>query len=161
MLHVRIVLGLPWRYHLTGLGYLAFNQIISVQSRVSLLFMTNKCNCGKLKDYKSLRCQECKNKDALVIQMNRPLKDCYIKGNARIKYAYIRKLAREFMMKSNIVKECKICKFDACVEVAHIKAITEFEETALIKDVNSFSNMVYLCPNHHTMLDKNLLSLVP
>ncbi len=56
-------------------------------------------------------------------------------------------------------KECQICGFDVVVEVCHIKAIAGFPETALMGEVNSLDNLVYLCPNHHAMFDKQLIDI--
>lgn len=63
------------------------------------------------------------------------------------------------MNKHKVEKKCKICNFDIAVEVAHIKPISKFKETALMEEVNSMNNLIYLCPNHHTMFDMGLIKL--
>ena len=78
---------------------------------------------------------------------------------SRGKFHNIRINARKVMKKANIVYACKICGYNKYVEVCHIKAIAEFEPLALIREVNSLSNLAYLCPNHHWELDNGLLKL--
>lgn len=54
----------------------------------------------------------------------------------------------------------KVChEFDAILEVHHLKGILEFDEDTLIKEINNENNLVWLCPNHHIMLEKGLISL--
>lgn len=43
---------------------------------------------------------------------------------------------------------CKICGYDKYVEICHIKAVKDFSEDRLIKEVNGPENLVALCPNH-------------
>ena len=76
---------------------------------------------------------------------------------SRGKYHNIRINARKVMRDNNIEKVCKVCGYSKYVEVCHIKAIFEFDENCLIKDINSLSNLVYLCPNHHIELDLSQL----
>jgi len=35
------------------------------------------------------------------------------------------------------------------VEIAHIKAVSEFGDSATLKEINHIDNLVGLCPNHH------------
>lgn len=59
-------------------------------------------------------------------------------------------------------KVCQYChnhEFDAILEVHHLKGILEFDEDTLIKEINNENNLVWLCPNHHIMLEKGLISL--
>jgi hypothetical protein len=48
---------------------------------------------------------------------------------------------------------CKVCGYSKRIDVAHIKAIKEFSETALISEVNHIDNLVALCPTHHWKFD--------
>jgi len=92
--------------------------------------------------------------------MARPI-SAYICGHpeAKAKHNDIRTWARRIMERSGQEKRCDICAFKVVVEVCHLKAIKEFPQTALMSEVNSLTNLVYLCPNHHAMLDKGLLKL--
>lgn len=44
------------------------------------------------------------------------------------------------------------------MEVCHTKAISSFPPETKIREVNRLDNLVYLCPNHHILLDRNKLS---
>ncbi|NBQ71168.1 MAG: HNH endonuclease [Nitrosomonadaceae bacterium] len=58
-----------------------------------------------------------------------------------------------------VPKICKLCNFDAVVETCHIKPISSFSTDTKLAIVNSESNLVYLCPNHHALLDRQLVEL--
>lgn len=80
----------------------------------------------------------------------------YPATGSRGKFHNIRINARKVMKDANIVKECKKCGYNKYVEVCHIKAISDFPATALISEVNSLSNLMYLCPNCHWELDNGI-----
>ena len=74
----------------------------------------------------------------------------------------IRTNARKVLESSEREKVCQYChnhEFDAILEVHHLKGILEFDEDTLIKEINNENNLVWLCPNHHIMLEKGLISL--
>lgn len=74
----------------------------------------------------------------------------------------IRTNARRVLESSEREKVCQYChnhEFDAILEVHHLKGILEFDEDTLIKEINNENNLVWLCPNHHIMLEKGLISL--
>lgn len=48
---------------------------------------------------------------------------------------------------------CAICGYDKHVELAHIIAVSEFADTALLSEVNSEENIIQLCPNCHWEFD--------
>lgn len=119
------------------------------------------CRCGGFKHAQSLRCHKCKKKDSYDLMMSRPV-SYYICNHpeAKAKFNSIRKWARDAMDRYGPEKSCQVCGFDIVVEVCHIKGIAEFSEDALMSEVNALSNLIYLCPNHHAMLDKNLIQVV-
>jgi len=71
----------------------------------------------------------------------------------------IRKLADAEFKRSNKPQECAICGYNKHIEIAHIKAVSEFSDDSLISEINDISNLVALCPNHHKMLEKGLIKL--
>lgn len=80
----------------------------------------------------------------------------------RTKCQEIRTNARRVLESSEREKVCQYChnhEFDAILEVHHLKGILEFDEDTLIKEINNENNLVWLCPNHHIMLEKGLISL--
>jgi predicted restriction endonuclease len=71
----------------------------------------------------------------------------------------IRGHARKVLNKLKIPKKCEFCGFDQIVEVCHIIPISSFPKGVSLDLVNHPLNLVYLCPNHHAMLDKGIISL--
>ena len=71
----------------------------------------------------------------------------------------IQKLARKNYQNSDKPKQCIICGYDKHYEVAHIKAVCEFDNNALISEINSIDNLIALCPNHHWEYDNNNLDI--
>lgn len=51
---------------------------------------------------------------------------------------------------------CQVCGYKSHVELAHIKAISDFNLTATLGEVNHPDNIFVLCPNHHWELDNGL-----
>lgn len=71
----------------------------------------------------------------------------------------IRKLAEAAFKESNPSPKCAICGYHHHVEVAHIKAVSQFEDSATIREINSIDNLIGLCPNHHWEYDNGILEL--
>ena len=81
----------------------------------------------------------------------------------REKYKYqknsaIRVLARNKINKLTN-KKCVNCGYDSHVETCHMKSINSFSLDTPISKVNSFDNLIILCPNCHWELDNGLLKL--
>jgi len=55
-------------------------------------------------------------------------------------------------------KKCKICGYNKYIDVCHIKDVKDFNDEALIVEINDIDNLVALCPNHHVELDNELMS---
>ncbi len=123
----------------------------------------NKCPiCGELKFYKSKICRKCSDKEKYLVK-ERTL-GSYIDGKKYLttKCNEIRRDARRTLENSNIEKVCAYCKnheFDEILEVHHIKGILEFDSESTINEINSLPNLVWLCPNHHKMMEKGLIKL--
>ena len=84
-----------------------------------------------------------------------------LKAKALQQYAaQIRSLARVAYRKSTRLKACAVCGYDMHYEVCHIKPINEFEPTDFVSAVNTLSNLVALCPNHHWELDHGHLATI-
>ena len=119
----------------------------------------NVCECGKYKSITAERCSECENRERREKLLNRTLKE--IKESTSNKsnpYNLVRAQARRLLQESGIESKCILCGFSEHVEVCHIKAISSFPPETKIREVNRLDNLVYLCPNHHILLDRNKLS---
>lgn len=71
----------------------------------------------------------------------------------------IQKIARKTYFENTKEPKCAICGYSKHVEVAHIKAVSEFDNNTTIKEINSLSNLIGLCPNHHWEYDNGMLKL--
>lgn len=71
----------------------------------------------------------------------------------------IQKIARNTYFENTKEPKCAICGYSKHVEVAHIKAVSEFDNDATIKEINSVDNLIGLCPNHHWEYDHGILKL--
>lgn len=73
--------------------------------------------------------------------------------------SFIRRNSQENYLKSGKPLKCKVCGYDKHVEIAHIKAVSEFSDKTLIGEINSIDNLVALCPNHHWEYDNGILKI--
>lgn len=71
----------------------------------------------------------------------------------------IRKSAEKVFKESNVEYKCAICGYDKHIEIAHIKAVSDFDDSTKISDINSIDNLIALCPNHHWEYDNGILKL--
>lgn len=71
----------------------------------------------------------------------------------------IQKLARKTYISSGKPMKCFVCGYTRHVQVCHKKAVSDFDDKALIKEINDIDNLVALCPNHHWEFDKKILKL--
>ena len=124
----------------------------------------DKCpKCGRIKYHTSELCAECRNKERKELIKEMTLGK-FIDGFKYLttKCGDIRKDARKTLENSSREKVCAYChnhEFDEILEVHHIKGILEFENDAKVKEINAESNLVWLCPNHHRMLELGLITL--
>ena len=71
----------------------------------------------------------------------------------------IRRSAQKAYEESGKPYECAICGYNKHVEIAHIKAVSDFDDDALVSEINHPDNLIGLCPNHHWEYDNGLLKL--
>jgi hypothetical protein len=71
----------------------------------------------------------------------------------------IRKHAAAIWERSGNKLKCSKCGYSNYVEIAHLKAVSEFPDDATIAQINDLNNLVALCPNHHWEFDHNLISI--
>jgi hypothetical protein len=55
---------------------------------------------------------------------------------------------------------CAVCGYAKHIQIAHIKAVSEFGDNATIAEINASENLVALCPNHHWEFDHGALDPV-
>ena len=112
---------------------------------------TRKCKCGEpiLSDRKY--CRPCY--DATLKPNDYTLAEAtYDHLHKSSAYALVRSRARS-IAKQQGWKACCKCGYDKHIEIAHIKAIKDFDPDTLISQVNDVSNLLPLCPNCHWEFD--------
>lgn len=70
----------------------------------------------------------------------------------------IQKMATKIFFKLN-KKSCEFCGYSKHIEVCHIKSVSSFSEFSTLKEINSPSNLIGLCPNHHEEFDAGILTI--
>lgn len=120
-------------------------------------FLKNKCKGCSIPLYASRSyCTSCwgkqQNNDMTLEQAEAGRKDAN-------RYMKIRSRARMIAKQSNLLNECKNCKYNKHVEVCHIRDIASFSKDTLLSVINSLDNLICLCPNCHWELDNGLLVL--
>lgn len=119
--------------------------------------------CGGLKRKGSKLCKTCSDKKKRNNIKEKTL-GYFIDGKKYLtsKCGDIRRDARKTIEESKRERVCAYChnhEFDDILEVHHIKGILEFDRTATIREINDEKNLVWLCPNHHKMLEMGLIKL--
>ena len=74
--------------------------------------------------------------------------------NVAHKYQKIREHAKRYAKQNNwIIKVCEKCGYDKHTELCHIKPISTFLENSTLEEINSKTNIIFLCPNCHWEFD--------
>ena len=71
----------------------------------------------------------------------------------------IRKSAQKSFEDSGKPYKYAICGYTNHIEIAHIKAVSDFDDNILISEINNPDNLIGLCPNHHWEYDNGLLKI--
>lgn len=74
------------------------------------------------------------------------------------KAAHVRGFNRNWN-KDLINLPCQVCGYSTHIELAHIRPVSAFPETATLGEINAPSNMLVLCRNHHWEFDHGHLAL--
>ena len=118
--------------------------------------------CGKYKDIRGTLCKKC----YYDTQHNIKIKELgeyigygenrkkYISGKCQDIRRDAKRVLTEDKEHEKVCAYCKNHEFDDILEVHHLKPISSFDEHTKIKEINDKSNLVWLCPNHHAMLEK-------
>lgn len=71
--------------------------------------------------------------------------------------AHVRALNRNW--NKDKITQCRICGYSLHVELAHIKSVNSFPESATLGEINHPDNVLPLCPNHHWEFDNGFLQI--
>ena len=105
-------------------------------------------------------CKSCKKSKSESIRSSKTLGQLK-KESRELHFASIkvRNHARKFVKPLMGTQECVVCGYKTYVEVCHKKAVSEFDDSDTLGEINSLENLVFLCPNHHKEFDLGLLVL--
>lgn len=109
--------------------------------------------CSKL----GMECQ-CQKQETFILDMTKG-EIFGRRKNWQSARSSIRKIAKDVYFEHNKHAKCEICGYDKHIEVAHIKAVSEFDDDVTIREINSIGNLIGLCPNHHWEYDHGILKL--
>lgn len=98
--------------------------------------------CAVCRDSRSI---ESKTLGEVICTSNRASRYCRVREHAKRKYGHI--------------KVCEVCGYDRHVEICHIKAVSKFDLSTPVVEINSQINIAVLCPNCHWEVDNDGLLL--
>ena len=121
------------------------------------------CACGAEMDRRARTCRECSLSSRTEFSKVKTLKECrdYVSAKGRHPswaYSHVRAANRAWN-KELTDRPCSKCGYSIHVELCHIRAVTDFPETATLGEVNDPRNLVPLCRNCHWELDHGLWAL--
>lgn len=67
-------------------------------------------------------------------------------------HSHIRSFARSWLKHLTLLP-CAHCGYDKHVELAHIRAVSDYPDSTPLSEVNSEDNVIQLCPNCHWEFD--------
>lgn len=144
------------------------NRPLSSYAKVPVISVDRKCykcqqtfsivrdNNGKFPRVRV--CELCRKRDLISVD-KRTINELFkVRKNYQSARSEIRRHAYITYIESNKPKICKLCGYSKHIDVAHIKAVADFDKNTLISVVNNINNLVGLCLNHHWEYDHDLLS---
>lgn len=116
------------------------------------------CPCGNKKLKRSQKCSLCISEDSL--NKTKVEMEYSNIGNRASRWSRIREHARKVATENGISqKPCAKCGFSEHIQICHIKSISDFSDTDKIKEINSATNLIQLCPNCHWLFDHGKINL--
>jgi hypothetical protein len=120
------------------------------------------CNCVIDNRSKKKMCMSCHNTSTKTKIENLTIGDIKNKHKSRKFLHWYTSEIRNFNRDWNkhlLLLPCQVCGYSRKIHLAHIKPICSFPDSALLKEINSESNNLVLCPNHHSEFDDGFISL--
>lgn len=121
----------------------------------TVFFNCEICGC----DVESGRLYCKKHVKTKIFNTNKTLKDVLSSNSYKSNhYSFLRDHSRKVAKAFNILDACLICGYDKIVQACHVKPISEFSDDTKIIEINSITNLIGLCPNHHWEFDHEKMS---
>lgn len=120
-----------------------------------------KCgDCGKDISYGAKRCNSCRAAHDRRLRGERTKGEVFMSAtNWQSARSYIQSSARKTLIDVRPEMKCVICGYDYHVDCCHKIAVSDWDDSAKINEINSADNLVWLCPNHHVEFDTGYLKL--
>ncbi len=121
---------------------------------------SQKCSfCGKLCYSHQMYCDDCSKLTLIKTSTGVKRIEEVTKRDMRTKYGRhrISHHARSVAQAEGLLDQCSICGYSTYVECAHKKAVADFDDDALLIEINHPNNLTGLCPNHHWEFDHDIL----
>lgn len=116
--------------------------------------MEGLCKCGKPTNKYLTYCSSC-----FTVCLIDEKTYGELKGETKYqKNSRIRAHARKKYLRSTLPKCCILCNYETHINICHIKDISSFPDSSLIKEINDLNNLIALCKNHHWEFDNDLMS---
>lgn len=131
--------------------------------RRKLTRVCSKCD-DIIRNYRSTLCEKhykeykYSRKEGILNQTMKEIRDKRKADHRSSLHAIIRGYARTWF-KELTKTPCANCNYNKHVELCHIKAISSFPDSTLIREVNHKDNIIQLCPNCHWEFDKSDLTM--
>lgn len=128
-----------------------FNNTLRYAKLEKIISYCKKCNnpCAKNRKF----CNDCYVVRGAFAEDMTLEQARYKRGSQTNAHTLVRFRARDFAL--NVLKwdKCQKCGYDKHIEIAHKKAITEFDDNTLLSEINKEENLMALCPNCHWEYD--------
>lgn len=111
--------------------------------------------CGLEVAHDTILCRACTSLSRRGTALARTIADVKRENKSKRWSDHVRYFARELYK----FDKCDICGYSNHVEIAHLRAVASFPDSATIREVNSRDNVMGLCPNHHWEFDNGILIL--
>jgi len=116
--------------------------------------------CGKEISPKAITCRQHQESKYIELGNTRTKGELFVKRNGyQSARSTIRKHAYKVFENNNKPKKCVNCGYDKYIDVAHIKSVASFDDSATLGEINNINNLVGLCPNCHWEFDNGMLKL--
>lgn len=122
-----------------------------------------ECGCGERKSRRSKRCRSCSKRKLLIASMQETLGGIKkkSKGRARHMFQGVRNNAHRVVsvLDVELLNSCRRagCEYKVHAEIAHLREISSFLDSATIGEINDTKNLALLCRNCHWEYDNGLV----
>lgn len=119
------------------------------------------CACGKKIHSKTNQCRACKSARVISETKQKTIGEYRQSISVRGRHpswihSHVRLLNR-YWNSYLLYRPCFNCGYSLHVELAHIKSISTFDDSAKLSEVNDVANVIPLCPNCHWEFDSGKL----